>query len=297
MSEEKQIGKKKLPYVRRQKILELLKQNEFMEITQFSKEFDVSYMTILRDIEHLESSGEVKRVYGGVELAKRQERSSSSVEKQPGTSLQRDYTIEERVNENAEWKEMIGRKAAELVLEGDCIGMDASTSLLPMCQYLQNMHILVVTNSLSVALMFSSSTTVEVILLGGFLRKSSITTVGHYTADMMKNINLNKCFVSSKSLSFEQGMTDLTIEEPETKRSLINHSGKVYVLMDHTKINRISPFKVCDSSQIDALITDDPTQMDESQIECIEKFRNSGVEILFSNTAGKNEAAQVKQQF
>lgn len=290
MSEEKQMSKKKLPYVRRQKILELLKQNEFMEITQFSKEFDVSYMTILRDIEHLENNGEVKRVYGGVELAKHPVQ--SPVQTQPGTSLQRDYTIEERVNENAEWKEMIGRKAAGLVLEGDCIGMDASTSLLPMCQYLQNMHISVVTNSLSVALMFSSSVTVEVILLGGFLRKSSLTTIGHYTADMMKNINLNKCFVSSKSLSFEQGMTDLTMEEPETKRSLINHAGKVYVLMDHTKINKISPFKVCDSSQIDVLISDDPTQMDETQAECIEKFRNSGVEILFSDTIWKSEAAQ-----
>ena len=275
----KKQSSKKLPYVRRQQILEMLKQNEFMEISQFSDSFNVSYMTILRDIEHLVSNGEVKRVYGGVEIAKPE---IQNVPTHPDLSFQLDNTLEERFKENAEYKEAIGKKAASLVCDGDYIGMDASTTLLPMCSYLHNMHVTVVTNSITVALMFSTSATVNVILLGGVLRKPALTTVAHYICDMSQSINLQKCFVSSKSLSFEKGMTDLTLDEAEAKKSLIGQATEVCVLVDHTKINRISPFRVCSNENIHTIITDQQKNMDEGQLECLNRFAQSGVNVMYS---------------
>ena len=55
---------KTLPYARKQEILEMLKENEFVDVDQLSKKFEVSYMTINRDLKELEESGAVSRVYG-----------------------------------------------------------------------------------------------------------------------------------------------------------------------------------------------------------------------------------------
>jgi len=77
-----------------------------------------------------------------------------------------------------EFKQSIAAKAAELVEDGDVIAMDPSTATLHMCSYLKDKNIGVVTPSLSVALQFSNTKNVQVILPGGNLRKSSLSVVG-----------------------------------------------------------------------------------------------------------------------
>lgn len=269
---------KKLPYVRRQEILEILKKQDCIDINQLSQQFDVSYMTIHRDIEYLKKSGEVSRIYGGVIKA------DSDVEK-PGEVLliPVDLTIEERFKINTDSKNAIAKKAASFVKEGDVIGMDAGTTILHMCGYLNEMSITVVTNSISVALQFSSSPSVNVIMLGGLLRKASLTMVGPLVTEVERYFNLSKCFISSKALSFEQGLTDVTMEEPETKKSLIRRSNEVFVLADHTKVNEVSNFMVCGYESISHIITDSPEVMTDKQKECLEKFSKKGIEVIYVN--------------
>lgn len=266
---------KKLPYARRQELLELLKQHDFVDIEQLTKRFNVSSMTIHRDIDELERTGMVSRIYGGVTIAQ-------SEKAEPQFLLQHDLTIEERFKVSMESKQAIAKKAASFVCDGDMIGMDPSTTTLHMCTYLNERNITVVTNSISVALQFSGSPTVGVVLIGGVLRKSALTLHGPRINDMIRHYNLSKCFLSASSLSFRGGLTDLSGEEPEAKRNLIDRSAQVYVLADSTKLCRVSPFVVCEHEAMTALITNKNDALTEEQRGCLTSYEQSGVKVIYA---------------
>lgn len=266
---------KKLPYARRQEILELLKQQDYANVSQLSKRFDVSYMTIRRDIEKLEQSGEVSRIYGGVKKADQTEREESA----PPLRVLADLTIEERFKVEMKSKQAIAKKAASFVKEGEIIGMDSSTTTLHMCSYLSKLHITVVTNSMSVALQFSGSTTVNVVVVGGILRKPALTLLGTHVHEMLQHFNLDKCFLSATALSFQDGLCDLSMEEPAAKRSLIGRSRETYVLVDATKVGKSAPFVACNHSRMTAIITDPWEGMSDQQRVCLEQYKAAGVKV------------------
>jgi DeoR/GlpR family transcriptional regulator of sugar metabolism len=260
---------KRLPYVRRQAILDHLKEVDFIDINSLKTQFDVSYMTIHRDLDILEMQGDVSRVYGGVKL-------------QNNSKPLHDLTIEERFKNNMESKVAIAQKAVSYINEGDIIGIDASTTALHMCNYLLNMDITVITNNIHVALQLSNSQTVNTLLYGGVLRKSALTLVGPMIYEFEKAFNITKSFISAKSLSSHCGLSDVTLEESEVKKSLIRRSAEVFVLADHTKVDTPSAYTVCDISTINHLIVDKRSLFSPSQIEVLNDIEKQGVSIIFA---------------
>ena len=220
---------KRLPYTRQQKILEQLKrleEHECLKIDDLARDFNVSNMTIYRDIEQLEKSGEALRVHGGVRPAGKglPEAEEISVQSSPGIlPAYRDSTIEERFRKEIEFKRAIAEVAAGYVQEGDVIAIDPSTTTLCMCSCLMDRKITVVTTSINVALQFASSKTVSVILCGGTIRKSALSVVGPLVQDAMDRVRVSKCFLSSHAFAYEQGLTDMTMEECEAKRQLMRN--------------------------------------------------------------------------
>lgn len=280
---------KTLPYARKQEILEMLKENEFVDVDQLSKKFEVSYMTINRDLKELEESGAVSRVYGGVKAAEgtaiplsvnisQGDISAANVDEIPYFDL----TIEERFKKSLKYKQAIAKKAAQLVFDGDVIAMDPSTTVLHMCTFLQDKNITVVTTSLMVALQFSNSKSVQVVMPGGAVRKPSLSIVGPLMEDFLEGMVINKCFLSSHAISFENGLTDLTIEESDAKKKIAKRSAKTFVLVDHTKVGHDASFSVCKWKDISAIITDSKSAFEENRKKHLERFEEKGVEIIYS---------------
>lgn len=265
---------KKLPYVRRQEILELINKKDHLDVGELSKKFDVSYMTIHRDLEHLEKNGEVSRIYGGVKAAP---------EKEPSTLFPRiDLTIEERFKVCMESKEAIAKKAASFVQPGDIIALDPSTTTLHMCTRLQHLSITVLTNSLSVALQLSSAPKVKVVVLGGVLRQSALTLSGDHLNEAVRKYNINKCFMSASCLDFVHGLTDLTVEEAESKRAVIKQSADVFVLADKTKLGKSAPYVTCEWNAMTAVITGCKDEMDKQQQACLQQYEQQAVPVLYT---------------
>lgn len=260
----------------------MIKENDCVDIAELSKRFEVSQMTIHRDLRELEESGQVSRVYGGAKAVIRQNTAPGPQQGGGVDLIQMDLPIEERFSQSLEFKQSIAAKAAELVQDDDVIAMDPSTTTLHMCSYLKDKNISVVTPSLSVALQFSNTKNVQVILLGGMLRKSSLSVVGTQMNDMLDWLVINKCFLSSHAFSFESGLTDYKMDEAEVKRNLIASSQKVYVLVDHTKINRQASYVACNYRNIDTVFTDSVKYMDERQLECLKKYESAGVKVVYS---------------
>ena len=282
---------KRLPYTRQQKILEQLnrlEQHECLKIDDLARDFHVSNMTIYRDIEQLEKSGDALRVHGGVRPAEKDlpvfpEEKGPSSPGSPGIlPAYRDSTIEERFRREIESKNAIAEIAAGYVQDGDVIAIDPSTTTLCMCSCLMDRDITVVTTSINVVLQFASSKTVSVILCGGSIRKSALSVVGPLVEDVVNRVRISKCFVSSHAFAYEQGLTDMTMEECEAKRQLMRRCKEVYVLLDHTKINQYAPFVVCTPGDINVLITDSKAGQNPEKRAILQKCADDGVKVVYA---------------
>ncbi|MEZ3433829.1 MAG: DeoR/GlpR family DNA-binding transcription regulator [Lachnospiraceae bacterium] len=279
---------KELPYTRQQKILEQLNRNDCVKIEQLAKDFNVSNMTIYRDILQLEKSGDALRVYGGVKAANKAAPGTDGETRVPHNTIPSvlkpycDSTIEERFHRQMEEKRAIAKVAASYVKDGDVIAIDPSTTTLHMCSYLLNRKITVVTTSMSVALQLTSSKFIDVILCGGVVRKSALSIVGSLLPSVLKQIRINKCFLSSHGFTFEHGLTDMTMEECDAKKQLLNRSNEVYVLIDHTKINQYSSFVVCDVEDMTRIITDSATQKIKEKKEIMQKCIEAGCKVTYA---------------
>lgn len=278
---------KELPYTRQQKILEQLNRNDCVKIEQLAKDFNVSNMTIYRDILQLEKSGDALRVYGGVKAVNKATAGAEEegVAQNTIPSVLKPYcdsTIEERFHRQIAEKRAIARVAASYVKDGDVIAIDPSTTTLHMCSYLLNRKITVVTTSMSVALQLTSSKFIDVILCGGMVRKSALSIVGSLLPSVLKQIRINKCFLSSHGFTFEHGLTDMTMEECDAKKQLLDRSNEIYVLIDHTKVNQYSSFVVCDVEDMTRIITDSSTQKIKKKKEIMQQCIEAGCKVTYA---------------
>jgi len=267
---------KSLPYARKKEILEMLKRSDFIDINQLSQKFNVSYMTIHRDLKELEDEGMVSRIYGGAVV--NDPARVPAIGEAPAWA---DLTLEERFRICRDEKRSMAAAAAELVEDGDMICLDASTSVLQMCSLLHERRITVVTNGLNIALQFSDTETVSVMVVGGLLRKSSLSLNGVRELDLLRHVNINKCFCSATALSFEKGATELSLEESEIKRELIRRSDRLFVLADHTKLGRAAPYVDCTWERITAVVTDRHDGAGEPEQKCLQDFEKNGVRVIY----------------
>lgn len=265
---------KSLPYARKKEILEMLKRSDYIDVNQLSTKFNVSYMTIHRDLKELEDAGVVSRVYGGVVP-------SEPARSAPEDGVTGDLTVEERFGVCQKEKKSMAMAAAEFVQDGDIICMDSSTSALQMCPLLHDRKITVVTNGLNVALQFSDSETVEVMVVGGLLRKSSLSLSGAGNEALLKHININKCFISATAVSCDKGVTELSLEECESKQKMFSRSEHLFLLADHTKLGNAAPYVDCTCDRLYGVVTDLHPHPGERETKCLHALEENGVRIIF----------------
>ncbi|WP_313755776.1 DeoR/GlpR family DNA-binding transcription regulator [Tissierella sp.] len=232
---------------RHQFILDFLKESPYVDVAYLTETLNVSEMTIRRDLSKLEEDKLLLRVHGGARRI-------------PTNRFE--APLNSRLLNNHSEKKAIGRYAAGLVQDGDVIAMDASSTVYHMVEYLQDKKITVITNNISIAMGFAKSESVEVILLGGKLRKSSLYVFGYDTLNMMENYNTNKAFFSSTSLNIENGLTDSSVNEGKTKKSMVLSADESFLLMDTSKFGTRSYYNVIPLEKLSHIITNESNRKD-----------------------------------
>ncbi len=225
---------------RHKSILEVLERDSYADIATLSRILQVSEMTIRRDLSRMDEQGLLTRVYGGARVI-------------PKRSFE--LPIEQRTLCQTSSKRRLGRYAASLIQSGEVIALDASSTARAVSEYLDG-DITVLTNSITVAGILAENPKVEVILLGGGLRKTSLSLVGFDMIETLHKYHVDKAFLSSKSIDGSHGITDATADEAEAKKAILTSAVEVYFLMDHTKLNTCAFYQVCPIAQIQHLITD-----------------------------------------
>ena len=245
---------------RQRAIHDLIKQDQRLSVTEICEVFSVSEATARRDLETLAKEGKIQRVRGG---AIKTERSPPEL------------PILQREDDQALEKDKIGRAAAGLIDPGDTVFLGSGTTVLAAARYVQNCHNLtVITNSLPIINLLVGCPDVSLIVLGGSLRNSELSFIGHITERALSEVRADKVLLGARAVSHEHGITNDYMAETQTDRAIIKISQKVILLADHTKFGSVSTAFLAPVEDIHVIVTDKKTNQ-----EYIELFREKGIEV------------------
>lgn len=227
---------------RHQFILEQLKKEGYVKVLELSEKLGVSEVTIRKDLKFLEAKKMLYRSHG----------SASSL-----SSIISDKHIDVKEKLNMEEKQKIA-KAANLLLEpNDKIIIASGTTVFAFANEIQtDQNLTVITPSVKVSLSLCYNPNIEIIQLGGIMRKNSVSVIGHYAENILEGLSCNKLFLGVDGIDLEHGLTTSDMNEARINRKMIDAAQRIIVLTDSTKFGKRGFCKICDINKIHHIITD-----------------------------------------
>ncbi len=240
---------------RQRQILGLLAKQGRLSVAEIVKQFSISEATARRDVGLLASQGKAQRVHGGI----------IAIDQAPP-----ELPILQRTSEETEEKLRIGRVAAELVCENETVFIGSGTTALEVARNLRRRKSLtVITNSLPVLNMLAGDKDITVISLGGMLRDSELSFIGHIAEEALAEIRVDKVIMGTRGLSYEHGLTNDYLPETLTDRAILKIGRELIIVADYTKINRVSTALLAPLKSIHTLVTD--SKADKKFIQAVKK--------------------------
>ena len=228
--------------IRLAKMEKMIIEKKIVTLKELQSEFNISMNTVRRDINELIENENIKKINGGVQY------DAKSLEFK---------NFDERKSKEKDAKELIGRKASRFVEDGDIIYIDSGTTTVNLSYYLcTKKNLTLITNNLQVIFETSHKDNINLISLGGELNKKSFSFADKKTTMFLKDLNIDKAFMSSTGLSVKNGATNSIFEEKEIKSEVISRAKKVFLLIDHSKFEKNTLFTFCKIDNIDCIITD-----------------------------------------
>lgn len=208
---------------RRAAILSMLDRATSVQVTQLAEAFGVSRVTARADLDVLARDGKLRRTHGG----------AVSLSKTLTVSVQ-----ERRINVNAEAKRAIARLAAPLVEDGDSVLVDSGTTALELVRAISGRTgVTVVTDDFTIAdYVDRSAPSLDVIMLGGSLRKGHRYTAGPLAMRTLEVLHPRKAFVTPTSYVPGRGLMTNNQDMAELKRAFLTCADRTFVLMDRSKV-------------------------------------------------------------
>ncbi|UQD52363.1 DeoR family transcriptional regulator [Bacillus methanolicus] len=231
---------------RHQLILQLLKEKQTVKIQELVDLTKTSESTIRRDLTQLEKGKFLKRIHGGAARLQGKLQEPSMTEKS---------------SKNLHEKRQIAQYAAQLVEEGDCIYLDAGSTVLEMIPYLPK-DIVVVTNGLMHlgALLDRNITTY---IIGGFAKRTTNAVIGRGAVASLELYRFDKCFMGVNGIHPEFGYTTPDQEEAFIKQTAISLSREAFVLADSSKFSEIAFAKFGDLHEATIITNELDTETSE----------------------------------
>ena len=233
--------------IRRDRILEQLRQKGKVLVSELSRELGATPVTIRKDLDALERDGYLVRIQGGALLRARSA----------------DDWREEGVIEHLAEKQSIARAVAAQIPDGSTLFLNSGTTSQCLAAALKEHRSLnVVTNSLPVALEVGRSPLIHVLLLGGEINTQYGFTYGSDAEEQLRRYQAGWAVLSVDGVSARGGVTSFHAEETAIDRMMIAHAKHTIIAADYSKIGRTGFTHICDAGSEIQLITDDRCSTD-----------------------------------
>jgi DeoR family transcriptional regulator of aga operon len=227
---------------RHEHIINKLKHEGSVKVLDLCNELEVSSVTIRKDLKMLEDKKLLFRTYGG------------GTKSNPYTA---DRPVNEKEKINPDEKMRIGIAAAELIQPNDCIIIASGTTVLSLAKNIpSDQSLTVITAALNIAVELMHNSQIELIQLGGILRKSSSSVTGIYAEKILEDFSCSKLFLGVDGIDIDFGLTTTNIMEAQLNRKMIETAQKTIVLADSSKFGKRGFGKICSIEDIEQIITD-----------------------------------------
>ena len=250
---------------RRERIVALLREQNSVQIPALANIFGVSTQTLRKDLNFLDAKGVCTRSSGGALL-------------RLGALSPIEEAIDVKRKRYADEKVRIGKAAAALVGSGESILLDSGTTTLQVARHLQAAHALVVvTNDVGIMNELAAREAVQLVFLGGTLRRKNLSFYGTQTERALEGLHVDKLFLAADGVHTDKGIT--THFEPEAllNRAMCRAASEIIVVADSSKFARICLHRILEPHGISRLITDAGISDDTR-----EQLTRIGVEVIIA---------------
>lgn len=249
---------------RKEKILELIREDGAAKVVELARIFKVTEVTIRQDLEKLEKEGLVIREHGGAYLKNMKDQV-------------RNFSLTHQ--ENMDKKETIATKCLEFIESGDTIILDSGSTTTEMAKKLKGIkNLTVITNALNIALLLGAEPGIEVIVTGGEFKPPTLSLTGQRAADFFKGLHVQKLFLATAGISLKAGLTYPSISDLVVKKAMIDAAETTYLVADSTKIGKSSFASLGALSLIDYVITDNGIEEKQKQV-----FIDNEIELIIAS--------------
>lgn len=246
---------------RYQKIINLVNQQKTVTVLELVNQLGISESTVRRDLVALDRLGKLIRVHGGA------------------TSLELKYEafdkdIPKRSVLNLEEKHIIGKYAAQLILPGDFVYLDAGTTVGIMASYITQKDALYVTNSILQAKALAKNH-ITATVLGGTFKAVTEAMIGSEAIECLQKYHFTKGFFGTNGISKKAHFSTPEINEASVKRTALLQCETSYVLADSSKFDKISAVTFAQLQNSTILTTEMTTQKEYPNMIQIQKGASS----------------------
>ena len=223
---------------RRQKILDIAEKSGFVTLQDLMTGVGASESTVRRDLEFLDSIGQIRRTRGGAAYV--------------GESL---TGFDERRGWASEQKCAVAQAAADLIQPGEAVLLDGGTTTLEVARRLVEKHLLVVTYSLPVANVLVNQARVELLLIGGYLYPKTGVALGPHAVAGLQDIHVRRLVMSVGGIT-QDGLFNSNTLLVETERRMMAAAEEVVVVSDSSKLGHSALARLCGLDEVDCLVID-----------------------------------------
>lgn len=246
---------------RQKEIMGILKTRGAAEIRELCRIFNVTEMTIRRDLDELVKNGArgILRTHGGAMLSEE--------------NVLLELPFNTRDMQNRPEKEAIARAALSIIEDGQRIMLDSGTTMFYLAKQLDNSkRLIVVTNAINIAIELNMRSNISVIPVGGMLQKNTFSCVGGFAETMIRQFRVDVSFIGVGGISEAGDLSNNSTEETGVKRAMIAAGKRKIVLADSSKIGKEKFSTFANLEDLDLLITDS-----NAPPKIVERFHKSGI--------------------
>jgi DeoR/GlpR family transcriptional regulator of sugar metabolism len=247
------------PEGRRELILRTLRRDGPAAVRSLAERLGVSQATIRRDLVQLDKEGRLSRVHGGAVAA-----------------ADTDDPFAEVAMQRVDEKDAIAVRATELIKDGEAVLLDIGTTAHRLARTLHGRSLTVITSNLMVYEELKDDADIQIVLLGGIVRRSYHSLVGFLTEDNLRQVHADRLFLGTSGVRPGGHIMDTTAVEVPLKRAMIAAADQVVLLADASKFPGTGIARVCGPEDVDVVVTNAPTDvvtlksLTEANVEVIE---------------------------
>lgn len=230
-----------LPAERISQIIKIISRDGTVQIDELAAKFNVSEMTIRRDLKKCQELGILDRCYGGGVVKK---------------ELLPERDVNERLIQNMPIKDELANLCMDYVHANDVVFIDAGTTMRCIARRIATVAgVRVVTNDINVAHELLNSGCNDIYMLGGPIQTSSGAVIGEVVTRAINRMRFNVAFLGAAAINNDYYIMTSTQEKVYLKRAVCNSANSSFLVVDDSKFNIQSMYQSIALSEFTGVIT------------------------------------------